>query len=240
MSKRVLLVEDEAGLILTLTDLLAAEGYRVCSCRDGEEGLRCVERDQFDLILLDVMLPGKNGFEICPHLRGQGDPTPVLMLTARGAVEDRVRGLKTGADDYLGKPFETAELLARVEALLRRSASLAVRPKALPFCFGPVQVDFRATQVRRNGIPVSMTALEFELLRYFILNSEVTLSRHRLLREVWGYEASVFTRTVDVHVGMLRQKLEQHPKSPCHFLTVRGFGYRFAQSVPSPPRDKLT
>ena len=239
MSKQILLVEDEAGLILTLTDLLAAQGYQVCSCRDGEAALRCAERNRFDLILLDVMLPGRNGFQVCHRLRAAGDPTPILMLTARGAVEDRVHGLKIGADDYLGKPFETAELLARVEALLRRSGPPAAPPKALPFCFGPAQVDLDATQVKRNGIPVPITAREFELLRYFILHAEVTLSRHRLLREVWGYQASMVTRTVDVHVGTLRQKLEEHPKSPQHFLTVRGFGYRFVPWAPPNPGKSL-
>ncbi len=225
----MLLIEDEAGLVLTLTDLLSSKGYQVESATDGQEGLDRALGGEFDVIVLDVMLPRKDGFEICRTLRRRGIHTPIIMLTARGQVADKVSGLKLGADDYLAKPFEPAELLARIEALLRRA--LAPRETRLnpTFRFGPVLVDFRRTEVRRDGKPVEMSAREFELLTYFIQHPETTLSREQLLQEVWGYDASTLTRTVDAHLWMLRQKLEDDPQNPRHFLTVRGLGYKFAE-----------
>ncbi len=225
----MLLIEDEAGLVLTLTDLLSSKGYQVESATDGQEGLDRALGGEFDVIVLDVMLPRKDGFEICRTLRRRGIHTPIIMLTARRQVADKVSGLKLGADDYLAKPFEPAELLARIEALLRRA--LAPRETRLnpTFRFGPVLVDFRRTEVRRDGKPVEMSAREFELLTYFIQHPETTLSREQLLQEVWGYDASTLTRTVDAHLWMLRQKLEDDPQNPRHFLTVRGLGYKFAE-----------
>jgi two-component system, OmpR family, alkaline phosphatase synthesis response regulator PhoP len=225
--KRILLIEDEPGLVLTLTDLLASEGYEVESATDGATGLRLATEGAFDLILLDVMLPGKNGFDVCRDLRARGVTTPVMMLTARGQVVDKVVGLKLGADDYLTKPFEPMELLARMEAMLRRQSSLTAAKAAETFRFGAVEVDFRSTEVRRAGRPVEMSAREFELLRFFIEHRGATVSREQLQREVWGYGAEILTRTVDVHVGLLRQKLEADARNPRHFLTVRGFGYKF-------------
>ena len=229
MAHRVLIIEDEPGLVLTLTDLLTSEGYEVESATDGTSGLRLATEGAFDLILLDVMLPGKNGFDVCRDLRARDVTTPVIMLTARGQVIDKVLGLKLGADDYLTKPFEPMELLARMEAMLRRQASLAEAKAVETFRFGAVEVDFRSTEVKREGRAVEMSAREFELLRFFIEHRGATVSREQLQREVWGYGAEILTRTVDVHVGLLRQKLEPDARNPRHFLTVRGFGYKFVE-----------
>jgi two-component system alkaline phosphatase synthesis response regulator PhoP len=226
MSHKILLVEDEPGLVLALTDLLVNEGYEVEAATSGEEGLQLAANGRFDLITLDVKLPGKNGFDVCRDLRQRGLQTPILMLTARGQVIDKVLGLKLGADDYLTKPYEPMELLARIEALLRRSAASTTK-LGDTFQFGNVEVDFRSVEVRRRGGRIELAALEFELLRYFIEHRGKMLSRAQLLREVWGYDEEAMTRTVDVHLGLLRQKLEDDPANPRHFLTVRGHGYKF-------------
>jgi len=229
MTDRVLIVEDDAGLVMALTDLLCSEGYVVEAARDGLEGLERATVSRFELVILDVMLPGKSGFDVCRDLRQRGIETPILMLTARGQVIDKVLGLKLGADDYLTKPFEPLELLARLEALLRRRQTASVSAEKLGdmFSFGSVEVDFRSTEVRCREKIVELSAREFQLLRYFITNRGATLSRGQLLREVWGYEAGILTRTVDVHVGLLRHKLEDDAKNPRHFLTMRGHGYKF-------------
>src|ERR1044071_8176380 len=226
MSKRILLVEDEPGLVLTLTDRLASEGFTVETARDGEAGLRRATGELFDLIILDVMMPRKNGFDVCRDLRQQGVLTPVIMLTARGQVVDKVVGLKLGADDYVTKPFEMIELLARVEAMLRRvPAPPAVRSEA--YQFGSVRVVFRRAEVYLDDKAVELSAREFQLLRYFIDKRGNTISREELLNEVWGYNAMPSTRTVDVHVAWLRQKLEPNPRHPQYILTVHGLGYKF-------------
>jgi two-component system, OmpR family, alkaline phosphatase synthesis response regulator PhoP len=228
MATKILLIEDDAGITMALTDLLNAENYCVETAADGLTGLARAVAADFDLIILDVMLPGKNGFDVCRDLRQQRITTPILMLTARGQVIDKVLGLKLGADDYLCKPFEPLELLARLEALLRRSATAIGTAAALDsFSFGSVVVDFRGTEVLSQGKRVELSAREFQLLCYFIARRGATLSREELLREVWGYESGMLTRTVDVHVGLLRQKLEDDAKEPRHFLTMRGHGYRF-------------
>ena len=228
MTNKILVIEDDAGITMALTDLLHAEDYRVETAADGLTGLARASEDSFDIIILDVMLPGKNGFDVCRDLRQRNIAAPILMLTARGQVIDKVLGLKLGADDYLCKPFEPLELLARLEALLRRSQTRASSPD-LPeaFGFGSVVVNFRSTEVLCEGKPVELSAREFQLLRYFIEQCGATLSRDQLLREVWGYESGMLTRTVDVHVGLLRQKLEYDAKNPRHFLTMRGHGYKF-------------
>lgn len=228
-ARRILLVEDEPSLVMTLSDLLASEGHRVNTVSDGQQGFELACRQDFELLILDVMLPNKNGFDICRELRGRGVPTPILMLTARGQVIDKVLGLKLGADDYLTKPFDAMELLARVEALLRRAPAAAAVKLPDTFRFGTVQVDLRRTQVRRKGQLVELSAREFELLRYFIQQRDATLSRQQLLRDVWGYDEEALTRTIDVHVGALRQKLEDDAQQPRHFLTVRGLGYKFVE-----------
>lgn len=226
MEQRILLVEDEAGLRLTLQDRLRSEGYAVETAADGVLGLGKALEGRFSLIILDLMLPKKSGFDVCDELRQAGIATPVLMLTARGQTMDKVLGLKIGADDYLTKPFEMVELLARVEALLRRSAASGRVTSA--YSFGPVRVDFRSTEVHRNGEPLALSAKEFHLLQYFIEHSGETLSREKLLHEVWDYQSTPSTRTVDVHVAWLRQKLEDDPRRPQWILTVHGMGYKFA------------
>jgi len=227
MSKRILFVEDEPGLVMTLTDRLRSEGYTVETATDGEVGLVRASNEAFDAIILDIMLPRKNGFDICRDLRQRDIHTPIIMLTARGQVVDKVVGLKLGADDYLTKPFEMIELLARLEALLRRAPPAA--PVSAPdvYQFGAVRVDFRRTEVARGSQVVDLSALEFRLLRYFIEHRGATVSRDALLNDVWGYNTLVSTRTVDVHVAWLRQKLEANPHHPQFILTVHGIGYKF-------------
>jgi two-component system alkaline phosphatase synthesis response regulator PhoP len=224
--KRILLVEDEPGLILTLTDRLIREGYAVESATDGETGLERATREPFDLLLLDLMLPRMSGFDVCRELRRRAIETPVIMLTARGAIVDKVVGLKLGADDYVTKPFEMAELLARVEAHLRRTPA-APHPSE-GYAFGEVRVDFRKAEATKDGAPLELSAREFQLLRYFVEHRGATLTREELLNEVWGYNSMPSTRTVDVHVAWLRQKIEPNSRHPQFILTVHGLGYKFA------------
>jgi Response regulators consisting of a CheY-like receiver domain and a winged-helix DNA-binding domain len=225
---KILLVEDEQGLILTLTDRLVSEGFDVVSASDGEKGLELAATNAFDLILLDVMLPKKNGYDVCRDLRQKGIATPILMLTAKGETIDKVLGLKLGADDYLTKPFEVMELMARIEALLRRTpVHLNGRPDDA-FRFGEVTIDFKRASVLRSDEPIDLSAMEFKLLHHLIENRGVVHSRDQLLDAVWGYDAMPTTRTVDVHIGWLRQKLEENPKHPQFIQTVHGMGYRFA------------
>jgi two-component system alkaline phosphatase synthesis response regulator PhoP len=225
LRRRVLLVEDEESLVVTLRDRLLSEGYAVDVAGDGETALELGAKALVDLIVLDVALPRKNGFDVCRDLRGRGVQTPVLMLTARGQVIDRVLGLKLGADDYLTKPFDMSELLARLEALLRRSRTAAGGTDV--FVFSDVRVDFRGAVVLRDGAPVDLSGLELKLLRYFVEHRGMLLTRDELLEKVWGYEAMPVTRTVDVHVASLRQKLERNPSRPEHIVTVHGLGYKF-------------
>jgi len=222
----ILLVEDELGLVLTIADRLRSEGYEIATATDGEQGFERASTEPFDLLILDVMLPRKSGFDVCRELREQGFSMPILMLTARGQTSDKVLGLKTGADDYLTKPFDMLELLARIEALLRRPP-VAARPTGSQSTFGDIRVDQKSTEVTRNGEHVQLSALEFQLLCYFIEHRGETLSRQKLLNEVWGYRAVQSTRTVDVHVAWLRQKLEVDQKRPQWIVTVHGIGYKF-------------
>jgi two-component system alkaline phosphatase synthesis response regulator PhoP len=227
MSARILLVEDEPGLVMTLSDLLTIEGYTVESATDGPTGLARAAGEPFDLVLLDVMLPGKSGLDVCRELRHRGKDVPVLMLTAKSQLVDRVVGLKIGADDYLTKPFEAPELLARIEALLRR----AKKEKLVPvgrFQFGSVDVDFERGDVTKAGVPINLAGKELELLRYLIDHRGNVVSRDELLEGVWEYQPGVSSRTIDVHVAWLRQKLEENPQNPKHIHTVRGVGYRFS------------
>jgi two-component system alkaline phosphatase synthesis response regulator PhoP len=224
--KRLLLIEDEPGLVMTLTDRLAREGYAIEASADGESGLERAAGEAFDLVLLDVMLPRLNGFDVLKELRRRGVETPVIMLTARGQVVDKVVGLKLGADDYVTKPFEMVELLARIEAKLRR-APVAPHPSE-GFQFDEVRVDFRRAEVTKAGAALDLSAREFQLLKYFIEHRGATLTREELLNEVWGYNAMPSTRTVDVHVAWLRQKIEPNPRHPQFILTIHGMGYKFA------------
>jgi two-component system alkaline phosphatase synthesis response regulator PhoP len=227
VSQRLLLIEDEPGLVMTLSDRLTAEGFQVDSEGDAVKGLARATSETFDIIILDVMLPGGSGFDVCRTLRQRGIQTPILMLTARGQVVDRVVGLKIGADDYLVKPFEMAELLARIEALLRRGTKAPSKTPKDTYAFGDVSIDFRKAEVTKGGRPVEISAREFKLLRYFIEHRGAALSRDELLNEVWGYNAMPSTRTVDVHVAWLRQKIEDNPRHPQYIHTVHGLGYKF-------------
>ena len=222
---RVLLIDDEPSLVFMLTDRLESEGYAVESATDGDAGLALALEGRADVIVLDGMLPGRDGLDVCRILRQRGLTTPVLMLSARGQVMDRVVGLRFGADDYLVKPFDVVELLARIDALARRAGTTGAAADVS--AFGDVVVSRRATSATRGGAAVDLTALEFKLLVYFLDHREVTITRDELLDAVWGYHAMPTTRTVDVHVGLLRRKLEPDPSQPRHFLTVHGIGYKF-------------
>src|SRR5215213_8015937 len=224
---KILLVEDEEGLILTLTDRLVSEGFEVTSARDGMEGFNTASSSNFDLIILDLMLPKMNGFDICRDLRRKGVTTPILMLTAKGETIDKVLGLKLGADDYLTKPFEVMELLARIEALLRRASPNSNGYSAGGFRFGDISIDFRRAEVKRGNAPLELSAMEFKLLQYLVENRGTVHTRDHLLDAVWGYDAMPTTRTVDVHIAWLRQKLEENPKHPQYIQTVHGLGYKF-------------
>jgi two-component system alkaline phosphatase synthesis response regulator PhoP len=227
--KRVLLIEDESGLVRTLTDRLNSEGYVVFHAGDGEKGELMAGGGKFDIILLDVMLPKKNGFDVLRDLRKQEVHTPVLMLTARGQVNEKVVGFKLGADDYLTKPFEMLELLVRIEALLKRPSGAAAAASALAsYSFGAFTIDFRTMEITCEGKVIEMSAREFQLLRFFIEHRGTALSREVILNNVWGYDSMPTTRTIDTHVTWLRQKLEENPKFPKFILTVHGFGYKFA------------
>jgi two-component system alkaline phosphatase synthesis response regulator PhoP len=226
MSSRILIVEDEPGILLVIADLLRAEGHVVETAIEGKEGFRLANEQKFDLLILDVMLPGLNGFEICHAVREQGFDGAILILTAKGQVRDRVHGLQTGADDYLVKPFNSDELVARVGALLRRVHKEDLTP-VMKLQFGNVTADFSQMEFSKNGEPVSLAAKEAELLRLLINHRGQILTRELILKHVWSEQPFITERTVDVHIAWLRQKLEDAPESPKHILTIRGEGYRF-------------
>ena len=222
MDEQILIIEDDEVIRMSLEDRLKSEGYTVDFATDGNDGLRKATDQSCDLIILDIMLPRKNGFDVCRDIRMAGVVVPILMLTARGQVIDKVLGLKIGADDYLTKPFDSSELVARIEALLRRKNILHARGIQK---FGPLEIDLQGTSVSKNGKAVPLSAREFQLLQYFVEHPGTTLSRDVLLKEVWSYSADAFTRTVDVHVASLRQKLEKDPKRPSLIVTVPGLVY---------------
>ena len=224
MNSKVLLVEDEASLVVTLRDRLRKEKYAVTVAKDGESAMELAGREHFDMLILDVMLPGISGLTVCERLRKLGFRTPILMLSARRQLGDRVTGLEMGADDYLTKPFEMPELLVRIEALLRRAGRLQ---QTFTYSFGDIQIDFRSAVVSRNGQTVNTVAKEFQLLSYLIDHKNAVVSRESVLREIWGYEVMPISRTVDVHIANLRQKIEADPKNPRYILTVAGSGYKF-------------
>ena len=220
---RILVVEDEPPIASGLEDDLKLEGYEVEVVSDGETASRRAREQSFDLIILDVMLPHKDGFEVCRELRRAGLRTPVILLTAKTQESDKVLGLELGADDYVTKPFSPRELRARVKAALRRAAG------EIPeiYRFGEVEVDFSRWELRRAGEAVEMTPIEFRLLTTFIRHRHHTLSRDRLLEEVWGHETFVTDRVVDTHITNLRKKIEPKPSEPQLLISVRGMGYRF-------------
>jgi two-component system alkaline phosphatase synthesis response regulator PhoP len=221
----ILIVEDDVALGIGLRDRLVREGFSVSVATDGKRGLELAMSAEFDLMILDVMLPGKSGFEICRDLRSRGRETLILLLTARGETIDKIFGLKLGADDYLTKPFDVHELVARVEALLRRART---RPPAT-LTAGDLEIDWAAMEVRRNGSPVTLSAMELRLLRYLTSHAGMVVSRDELLREVWNQAEPGYTRTVDVHIASLRRKIEADPRSPALILTVPGFGYKWME-----------
>jgi DNA-binding response OmpR family regulator len=221
--KRILVVEDESGIAFGLQLDLKNEGYNVEIETDGESALRRVRKESFDLILLDVMLPGKDGFEVCRDLRRSGSKTPIIMLTAKTQEAEKVLGLEIGADDYVTKPFSPRELRARVKAALRRTAE----DEAPVVRFGDAEVDFGRCELRRAGKPVALTALEFKLLAALIRSGGKVLSREHLLNLVWGPSAFITDRVVDNHVVTLRKKVEPDPSKPRYIVSVRGLGYRF-------------
>jgi DNA-binding response OmpR family regulator len=224
MNERILIVEDELPMRTALHDCLIAEGYRVLTCADGESGLRRAIEEKPDLLLLDVMLPRLDGFALCAELRRLAVTTPVLMLTAKGQIEDRVTGLDSGADDYLVKPFSSEELLARVRALLRRVRRQTKAPVVLRI--GDATVDFAQQRATRAGEELHLTAKEFAMLRLMAECAGEAISRERFLDLVWGYTAFPTTRTVDNHMASLRAKLERDPDRPQFLHTVHGVGYR--------------
>ncbi|MEX2223837.1 MAG: response regulator transcription factor [Candidatus Rokuibacteriota bacterium] len=221
---RILIVDDEPEMLRGLEDNLQFEGYQTVTAGDGKKGLALALSEAPDLIVLDVMMLGMSGWDLCRELRRRGLDVPVIMLTARGEEVDRVLGLELGADDYVTKPFSLRELMARIRAVLRRPGP---RQKFEEFAFGAVRVHLRARQVFRGGREVRLTRKEFDLLRYLVEHPGEVITRDRLLDEVWGYERFPTTRTVDTHILRLRQKFEDDPERPAHILTAHGQGYRF-------------
>ena len=222
--ERVLIIEDELPMRTALADVLAGEGYRVLTAADGQSGLERALQEKPDLILLDIMMPRLDGYAVCAELRRLSRPTPILMLTAKGQVEDRVSGLDAGADDYLVKPFSTQELLARARALLRRARRQARTPAKLKL--GEMEIDLARQSAIRAGKPLHLTAKEFAMLRLMAETPGEPVSRERFLDAVWGYTAFPTTRTVDNHLASLRAKIEPDPDSPRWLLTVHGIGYK--------------
>jgi two-component system alkaline phosphatase synthesis response regulator PhoP len=228
MNENILLVEDEEALRMTLGDRLRSEGYVIDYASDGLTGFQKATSRPFDLMILDILLPGRNGLDVCRDIRLSGVGTPILLLTARGTTADKIVGLKLGADDYLTKPFDMQELVARIEALLRRRSDLT---RKMVFVSGSIRVNLSTLEVTRTGVRVHLSGLEFRLIRYFVQHPGVNLSRDKIFNDVWGHDGVIVSRTVDVHVAGLRQKLERDPKRPELIVTVPGFGYRFDGSL---------
>jgi len=224
---RILIIEDEADLVKGLKLNLADEGYEVAWAPDGREGLRRALEDPPDLVILDIMLPGMNGLDVCRELRQRKANVPILMLTAKGEEVDKVVGLEIGADDYITKPFSVRELLARIKAHLRREKREPHVPKT--FVFGEVQIDFVHFKVSRAGRETDLTSLEVDILKYLVAHKGEVVSRDALLDKVWGYESFPTTRTIDNHILKLRKKIEDDPSNPRHILSIYGEGYRFIE-----------
>lgn len=223
--RRVLIVEDDQAMAVALRDGFAYEGYQVLVARDGHTGLQMALEEEVDLIILDVMLPKVSGLDLCKHLRNVGNNIPIIMLTARGQEVDKVLGLKLGADDYVTKPFSFLELMARVEAVLRRTSQL--REHIEYYQFGTITLNFKTLKATKNGQPLELSHREFHLLQYLIEHKGEVVTRDQLLDAVWGYEDLPFTRTVDMHITKLRKKIEDIPAEPRYIITVHRFGYKF-------------
>ncbi len=223
--EKILIIEDEESILMALEDNLRLEGYEVSSAKDGPRGFSLANEQARDLIILDIMLPKMDGFEVCKKLRQAGISTPILMLTAKSREADKVLGLELGADDYMTKPFSPRELLARVRALLRRAKP---QPPDMDLCrFGDVEIDFKKYEAKKGGTPIDLSALEFSLLHCLIRNKDRAVSRDALLDAVWGEQVYVDPRTVDKHISQLRKKIEDDPQAPKFILGVRGVGYKF-------------
>jgi len=223
--EKILIIEDEESILMALTDDLALEGYEVASARDGLQGLSMAKEKRYDLIILDIMLPKMDGFEVCKQLRQAGVATPILMLTAKSQEIDKVLGLELGADDYVTKPFSPRELLARVKAILRR---VKTTRDEFDICnFGDVEIDFKKYEVKKKGEPVYLTSLEFSLIGFLINHKDRVVDRSAILDGVWGEDVYVLPKTVDTHIGHLRKKIEDDPANPRHIIGVRGVGYKF-------------
>lgn len=222
----ILVVEDEDDIQELITYNLEKEGYRVRTVSTGEQALAEVQSREPDLILLDLMLPGMDGMEVCQRLKENSSKTPIIMLTARGSESDKVEGLETGADDYITKPFSLKELLARINAILRRTSVQQSR-KIHEFSFGDVSISFDRYAAEKAGTPLELSPREYEMMRLFIELEGETVTREQFLEQVWGYTTFPNTRTVDNHVAKLRQKIEDDPESPQHIITVHRMGYKF-------------
>lgn len=225
--KTVLVVEDDPSIMRGLVDALTQEHFTVLSADDGERGYQMAKRENIDLIILDLMLPKKNGEEVCRDLRKDGVSTPILMLTSKKEETDKVLGLELGADDYVTKPFSLRELLSRIKALLRRKVEL--KKEIDEYTFGNVHVDFKKQEAVKNKRPLKLSAKEFEVLKYFIQHEGEVVTRDMLLDEVWGYETFPTTRTVDNYILSLRKKIEDDPSKPKHLLTIHTAGYKFVK-----------
>ena len=224
--KRVLVVEDDEATAFALRDGFQYEGYTVATASDGEAGLRMAKDGPYELILLDVMLPEMSGLDVCKRLRGAGNQTPIIMLTARGQEIDKVLGLRLGADDYVTKPFSFLELMARVEAVLRRSTGHEGGPEEV--AFGDVTLNFTKMEATKSDRPLEVSPRELRILQYLIERKGHVVTRDELLDAVWGYTSFPFTRTVDMHIAKLRKKIEDNAHDPKYIITVHGIGYKFA------------
>lgn len=223
----MLIVDDDSSIAMVLHDFFEMQGYQVTVATDGEQALQAMhESPQFDIVLLDVMLPGKNGFEVLKEARELGVTSPVLVLTARGEQENILKGFGLGAEDYIVKPFNADELAARVKAILYRTQPPSKTPMVI-YEVGDVKINFSTHEAFRNGDPVNFTALEFDILRYLIENKGRTVSRKQLLRDVWGIQQDIITRTIDRHMASIRKKIEEDSSNPKYIETVYGIGYRF-------------
>jgi two-component system alkaline phosphatase synthesis response regulator PhoP len=225
-NQKILIVEDEEALLKGLELNLAREGYQILTAANGEEGMRLALRENPQLVLLDIMLPGMNGLDVCSELRRKGFEAPIIILTAKSEEVDRVVGLEIGADDYVTKPFSRRELLARIRVRLRRQPPGASEQLAR-YRFGQTEIDFEKCSTTRNGQPLDLTAREYDILRLMIRHRGEVITRDRMLNEIWGYEAYPATRTVDSHIVKLRQKIEDDPAEPKHILSIYGEGYKF-------------
>jgi two-component system alkaline phosphatase synthesis response regulator PhoP len=226
MAKRVLIIEDEPGILLSLKDEFESEGYATFTAEDGEKGFRLVKQMKPDLVILDIMLPLLDGYEVCKRLRMEGDTTPIIMLTVKDKEIDRVLGLELGADDYVTKPFSLRELMARAKAVLRRTEE---RAKDLTdYKFGRIELDFKKYEARKKEKKLELTPLEFQMLKVFIQKKGQVVTRDDFLDKVWGEDnVSVSFRTIDSHIANIRKKIEDNPSNPKHILSIRGVGYKF-------------